>query len=204
MRNHSPTHVLDAGVDVNFVFAAPAGTKPKKDDIPAKRGVTLYFSASSPQKSALSSFNFPGFFSAKLFACEKSSKRVIQLPDIFFRIVDARRESRQDFRTQLPRNAAELTTRDPSVSIHCSIGKNFEVLLRMPFCRFAIVECVSKADAVHWHLFDTVHLLRRRNIDGLEIVGTTSITCVNRDRNPTLSVIRFGHETTIGLRVPPK
>src|SRR5262245_30137779 len=36
------------------------------------------------------------------------------------------------------------------------------------------------------------------------MVGTTSIAWWNWDRNPPLSVILFGQETIIGLRVPPR
>src|SRR5581483_4577928 len=36
------------------------------------------------------------------------------------------------------------------------------------------------------------------------IVGATSLTWVNWPRSPPLSLIRFGHATTIGSRVPPR
>src|SRR6185436_19859164 len=35
-------------------------------------------------------------------------------------------------------------------------------------------------------------------------VGTRSMTCVNCDRSPPRSLILAGHDTIIGLRVPPK
>ncbi len=46
----------------------------------------------------------------------------------------------------------------PAFMIDGSVAKDFEILRRMPFRSFRVVERVGEADAIHWFLWHAVHL----------------------------------------------
>ena len=165
-------------------------------------GVTWYFSASC-QKSSLSSAASPdarrrGRSPARILV------DVVELPLVLVGVPAAAGPESGSGPVHLPGDAVEPRGCEPAVLVHGTVAEDLEILLGVQRLRLGSSNVPAKLTPWIGICSTPFTSLGAAMPAASRIVGATSITCVNCERSPPPSLIRFGQETTIGSRVPPK
>src|SRR3954471_10716950 len=132
---------------------------PKNGEKPARSGLTLYFSASSQNRSC-SSLTLSGWLAARSLAWEQSSGRTYSSTGSASGSHTPGGERLEHLGIQAPRHAGHPHGQPPAVLVHRPVAEVLEVLLRVALGGAGIRERLGERHAGHRLLLDAVDMRR--------------------------------------------